>query len=117
MCVFVLVNGFIMRLLFLVAETSLLDGFVNQYTSSYRYVERLDCSKHRNLDPFIAQREVIVRNSGIFGTHDDTSRTFVIGLCIIIVALFGSGYNLESAILQEFDSVSEVSFTAYRQCV
>ena len=93
-------------------EAALAHRFVNQDTGCYRDIQRFDGSLHGNLNPFVAKGQVLVGHPRVFSSHDDTGRVGVGATGVVVVAVFGGCYYLESAVLQELDGLFDIGFAA-----
>ena len=80
------------------------------------YVERLDGAQHGDFHPFVAQGQVVVRHTGVFGSHDDAQRTGVIGLGVPVITFLGGCHNAEAAVFEVLQGGAGF-VPAYRQGV
>ena len=61
---------------------SLFYRFINQNAGCNGNIEGLDGSQHGNLHPLVTQRQVVIGHPLVFGTHNDTHRTGIVGILI-----------------------------------
>src|SRR5574344_269353 len=105
---------YILSFLFLIKAT-LLAGLKNKDACSYGYVQRFNMSEHGDFHPFVAECQMFVGDTGVFGTHDDAHGVLEVCLAVVIIAFFGGGNYLKAAVFQKLYGIQQIGFLAYGQ--